>query len=270
MIARRRERMRRELEWKRFNDGKKPPVMLRTPKSIAEEFADVKKLGYKAVSVIDDLFLFGGKERIMEICARLKDVGLPFGVLARCDMILDEEMVSALKDAGCEYVDLGVESMDQDILDDIKKGMDVNTVGRAIELLNKYHIEPKPNIMFGSSPLETRESVAKTIEKVSELPVNYCMFGITTPFPGTEFDKRARDNGWVVTPEIDDLENNLSPTEKSLVNYPNLSKKDLEGAIKKANRKFYLTPSRIWFQIKKINSLKALKDLIVTGWRVIK
>lgn len=260
----------RELEWKRFNDGKKPPVVLRSPESIAEEFEDVKRLGYKAVSVIDDLFLFGGKERIMEICRRLKDVGLPFGILARCDMILDEEMVSALKDAGCEYVDLGVESMDQDILDDIKKGMDVNTVERAIELLNKYHIEPRPSIMFGSLPLETRESVVKTIEKVSELPVNYCIFGIATPFPGTEFDKLVRENNWAVTPEIDDLEKNLSHTEKAFVNYPKLSKKDLERAIKKANRKFYLTPARILFQLKKISSLKGLKDFIVMWWRVIK
>lgn len=260
----------RELEWKRFNDGKKPPVVLRSPESIAKEFKDVKKLGYKAVSVIDDLFLFGGKERIMEICRRLKDVGLPFGLLARCDMILDEDVVSALKDAGCEYVDLGVESMDQDILDDIKKGMDVDTVGRAIELLNRYHIEPRLNITFGSSPLETKESVAATIEKVSELPVNYCNFGIATPLPGTEFDKRVRENDWALTPEIDDLEKNLSPTGRALVNYPKLSNKDLERAIKKANRKFCLKPSRIRYQIKKIGSLKGLKDFIVMGWRGIR
>ncbi|MCK4846657.1 MAG: hypothetical protein KAS88_03215, partial [Deltaproteobacteria bacterium] len=212
----------REIEWRRFNDGRKPPVIFRTPKSIAEEFENIKGLGYKAVSVIDDLFLSGGKERVLDICRCLKVVGLPFAIISRCDMILDEEMVAALRNAGCEHVELIIESMDTD------------TVGRAIELLSKYHIEATANITFGSSPSETTKSMTETIKKVSELPINYCAFKVATPL------------------------------------HPNLSRKDLERAVKRANRKFYLKPSRIWFQLKKIDSLKALKDLIITCWRVIK
>lgn len=260
----------REIEWKRFHNGKKPPVKLRSPQNIVEEFKLVKAQGYKAVSVVDDLFLFGGKKRILDICAGLKEVGLPFGALARCDLILDDEMVKALSDAGCRYMDLGIESLDQNVLDDIKKDMDAGTVKRAIDLLNKYGIEPKANIMFGASPVETKESMAKTIKGVSSLPINYCMFSIATPFPGTEFAEKAKKQGFAVEPEISDLESNLSPTEKALVSYPNLSKDELEKGIKKANRWFYLNPKRIIFQLKHVNSLKKLKDLILTGWKVIK
>ena len=260
----------RELEWKRFHNGKKPPVKLRSPQNIIEEFKLVKEQGYKAVSVVDDLFLFGGKKRILDICAGLKGVGLPFGVLARCDLILDDEMVKALAYAGCKYIDLGIESLDQKVLDDIKKDMDVATVKRAIELLNKYGIEPKANIMFGASPVETKESMEMTIKEVSNLPINYCMFSIATPFPGTEFAEKARKQGFAVEPEINELENNLSPTEKALVSYPDLPKEALEKAVKKANRRFYLNPKRILFQLKQVNSLKKLKDLILTGWKVIK
>ena len=260
----------RELEWKRFHNGKKPPVKLRSPQNIIEEFKLVKKQGYKAVSVVDDLFLFGGKKRILDICAGLKEVGLPFGVLARCDLILDDEMVKALAYAGCKYIDLGIESLDQKVLDDIRKDMDITIVKRAIELLNKYGIEPKANIMFGASPVETKESMEMTIKEVSNLPINYCMFSIATPFPGTEFAEKARKQGFAVEPEINELENNLSPTEKALVSYPDLPKEALEKAVKKANRRFYLNPKRILFQLKQVNSLKKLKDLILTGWKVIK
>jgi radical SAM superfamily enzyme YgiQ (UPF0313 family) len=259
----------RELEWRRFHGGKKPPVRLRSSGSIIEEFREAKRLGYGAVSVVDDLFLFGGKKRILEICEGLKGVGLPFGVLSRCDMILDEELVKALKEAGCRYVDLGIESLDQRVLDDIKKDMDVSAVGKSIELLNEYGIEAKANIMFGSSPVETRGSVESTIAGVTGLPINYCMFSIATPFPGTEFSERVKKEGWA-TPEIEDLEENLSPTDKALVSYPELSKEELERAVKRANRLFYLNPKRILHQIKKVNSLRALKDLILTGWRVVK
>ena len=102
------------------------------------------------------------------------------------------------------------------------------------------------------------------------MPINYCMFSIATPFPGTEFAEIAKKEGWAVEPEINDLEKNLSPTEKALVSYPNLSKEDMERAIKRANRRFYLSPGRIWFFLKKVGSIKGLKELIQTGWRVIR
>ena len=260
----------RELEWKRFHNGKKPPVRLRSPKNIIDEFIEIKKMGYRAVSVIDDLFLFGGKKRIIQICEGLKSIGIPFGILARCDLIANEAVVSALREAGCQYIDLGIESFDQKVLDDIKKDLNVSEIRRAIDLLNKYGIEPKANIMFGASPVETKQSMKNTIKKVSRLPINYCMFSIATPFPGTEFYVKAFEEGWVVEPEINDLEENLSPTEKSLVTYPNLSKKELEKAIVIANRRFYLAPKRVLYQLKKVRSLRALKDLILTGWRVIR
>lgn len=260
----------RELEWKRFHSGAKPPVTLRSPGNIAAEFTAIKAQGYQAVSILDDMFLFGGKERILEICRGLERVQLPFGGLSRCEFVLDDEVVQALARAGCKYIDLGIESLNQNVLNDIKKDLDSSKVRQAIDLLNKYGIEPKANIMFGASPLETKDTIRSTVETISAYPLNYCMFLIATPFPGTEFDKQARQNGWAIEPDINDLENNLSPTNKSLVEYPHLGKGDLEHAVKNANRRFYLSPRRIWFQLSKVSSWKALKDLMVTGWKIIK
>ena len=260
----------RELEWKRFHDGSKPPVKLRSSINIVGEFKAIKSAGYKGVSIIDDMFLFGGKKRILEICDGLEKVGLPFGGLSRCEFVLDDDIVSALARAGCKYVDLGIESLDQNVLNDIRKDLDIVKVRRAIDMLNKYGIEPKANIMFGASPLETKNTIQSTVNTISSYPINYCMFLIATPFPGTEFDRKAREGGWALEPDINDLESNLSPTDKSLIAYPHLRKEELENAVKKANRQFYLSPRRIWFQLRKINSWKALKDLFRTGWKVIK
>ena len=255
----------RELEWKRFHNGNKPPVKMRSPHNIAEEFKAIKLAGYKAVSIIDDMFLFGGKQRILDICRGLEPVGLPFGGLSRCEFVLDDEIVSALALAGCKYVDLGIESLDQNVLNDIKKDLDISKVRRAIDLLNKYGIEPKANIMFGASPLETKDTIRSTVQTISSYPVNYCMFLIATPFPGTEFDKKARQGGWAIEPDINDLENNLSPTEKSLVAYPHLGKRDLESAVKQANRRFYLNPRRVWFQAQKDQFLESVEGFDHNG-----
>ncbi len=260
----------RELEWKRFHDGRKPPVKLRSPENIAKEFSELKQQGYRSVSIIDDMFLFGGKKRIMDISERIRGLGLKFGILARCNFVADEELVKALADAGCVYVDLGIESMDQRVLDDIRKDTDVSEVYEAIRVLSRCGVEPKANIMIGSSSLETRESIDRTVSEISDLPLNYCMFSIATPFPGTEFAEMAEQEGWTVKPEIYDLESNLSPTDKSLVSYPGLSREEMEQAVKQANRRFYLRPRRAWFFIRRLTSLKALRELISTGWKVIR
>ncbi|RMG04628.1 MAG: radical SAM protein [Nitrospirae bacterium] len=260
----------REIEWRRFHNNRKPPVKLRSAASIIKEFKQIKAEGYRAVSIIDDMFLFGGKQRIFKICDGIKDLGISFGILARCEFVVDEDVVKALAEAGCKYVDLGVESLEQEVLNDIRKDLDVDMVKEAVKTLIKYGIEPKLNIMFGSSPKETKSSIEKTIRGVSELPINYCMFLIATPFPGTEFYEKALERKWAVEPDIHDLENTLSPTDKALVSYRHLSREDLQKSVKRANRLFYLRPRRIIYQLKTIRNLKDIIDIFKTGLKVIR
>ena len=114
----------------------------------------------------------------MEICKAFKEVGLPFGILARNDRLVDEEMVKALAEAGCVYVDFGVESFNQAILDDVGKDLKVETIEISINLLKKYGIEPKINILYGASPLETKETLKDTLNRVLKLNVDFAQFAV--------------------------------------------------------------------------------------------
>ncbi len=260
----------RELDWKEGHDGKKPPIGIRSAENIIGEFKQIKELGYRSVSIIDDMFLVGGKQRILDICKGIEPLGIEFGVLARADHAYDLEMLKALKKAGCQYIDLGVESFNEKILKYIRKDLDPKIIKKSIINIRKAGMEPKINIMFGTCPLDTKEEIKKTIKKACELPVDYCMFSITTPFPGTEFEKVALEKGWVLKDKYRRMLRELDPSKSALISYPHLTNKDLERLTKMANRRFYLRPKRVLKQLKRIKSFKDLLDTIKGGYQLVK
>jgi len=81
------------------------------------------------VSIIDDQF-FWDEERTLKICRGIKDFGIKWGCLGRCDRI-SERITRTMYEAGCEYVDLGVESFSQGTLDYTKKKYKVEDIYNA-------------------------------------------------------------------------------------------------------------------------------------------
>lgn len=240
----------RELEHKK-SGNRKPPVSMRSVENVLEEVRMLKEQGYKAISFQDDNFIWN-EERTESMCKGLREVGMVWGCQARVDAIT-ENTARWLSESGCVYVDLGVESFDQEILDYIKKGITTEQIEKAVGLLKKYNVPVKLNILFGTSPLETKETIDKTYRMIKKLGVNQVMFNIAAPFPGTEFYEMAKSNGWIVGGEY-------VPTDVqkgAIVSYPNLSKKDLEKAVFWGNVKFFLRPS---FLIRHAARIRSPKD----------
>ncbi len=244
----------RELEYKHFA-GKKPPVRKRSPENIIEEFILLKSQGYKAVNIQDDQFVWG-EERTIKICDGIKDLGIVWGCSARSDH-LNEPVVKAMANAHCKFIDLGVESFSQEILDDIKKDIDVQKNEEAIKLVKKYGISAKINIMFGASPLETPNTIKKNMEEVKRLRVDQVMYNIANPFPGTEFYKIAKEKNLFVYGDYKPV----NVAKEANIAYPHLNKTDLEGAVRRANFAFFLTPRFILKNIRRLGSVNALKAM---------
>jgi radical SAM superfamily enzyme YgiQ (UPF0313 family) len=244
----------RELEYK-HHSGKKPPVRKRSAENIIEEFKLLKSQGYKAVNIQDDQFVWG-EDRTVKICEGIKDLGIVWGCSARSDH-LNEPIVKAMADANCKFIDLGVESFNQEILDYVKKDIDVRKNEEAIRLVRKYGIHAKINIMFGASPLETMDTIKKNMEEVKRLKVDQVMYNIANPFPGTEFYKIAKENKLFVYGDYKPVD----VAKEANIAYPHLGKTDLENAVRRANFEFFLTPRFILKNIRRLGSLDSLKAM---------
>ena len=239
----------REIEYKHYQN-KKPPSESGLPENIIEEFYLLKSQGYKAVNVQDDQFVWG-EERTVQICEGIKDLGIIWGCAARSDH-LNEPIVKAMAASNCKFIDLGVESFNQAILDSIKKDIEVKKHEEAITLIRKYGISAKINVMFGASPLETMDTIRKTMSEVKRLKVDQVMYNIANPFPGTEFYTIAKENKLFVYGDYKPV----NVAKEANIAYPHLDKASLEKAVRRANFAFFLTPRFILKNILRIGSLR--------------
>ena len=139
---------------------------------------------------MDDTFTFNHK-RVYEICETMKDRGLDnyWGCTARVDTV-SEKLLETMKDAGCITMFLGVESADQQLLNEINKKTDINRIKKTFELTKKYGMRTIASVVLGM-PGDTKRSILSTINFVKALEPSYAVFSLATPYPGTDFYLKA-------------------------------------------------------------------------------
>ena len=242
----------RELEYKKVH-GRKPPPRMHSAERVIVEFTDIARLGFKSVSIIDDQFLLD-EERILRICEGIKGLGIQWSCLARSDKITDP-LAKSMKEAGCVYVDLGTESFDEKVLHSIRKDMLPSDTDKAVDILRRNGLEVEINIILGASPEETEDTIRNTLKRVKELDVDYVLFSIANPFPGTDFYEAAKKGGWMYYGDYVPVDS----AKNSIISYPHLSKKKLESLIAYAYLSYYFRPR---YLLKRIMHLKGPHDLV--------
>jgi anaerobic magnesium-protoporphyrin IX monomethyl ester cyclase len=244
----------REIEFKSHN-GCKPPMRVRSAKNIFEEFKAIKRLGYKSIAIMDDNFMglpVDYKDRIMKICEMVKPLRMEWGCLARADQLQDEEVLKAMKDAGCVYIDIGVESFDRKTLDYVRKGLTPGDQFNAIILMKKVGIEPKVNILWGVSPYQTEEDIKWTVKILKMLDIDFVSFGVVAPHPSVDFYKIVKKNKWFATKSRD--WEGIDPYAQGIIDFPGMKHQRFEELVKWSYREYYLRPSYIMKRIRKLSS----------------
>ena len=121
--------------------------------------------GIKEIFFDDDTFNIR-KERVIELCAKLKPLDFTWSCTSRVNV--DYETLKAMKDAGCRLMIVGYESGDPQILKNIKKGA---TVERAVQFTKDAHklgLVVHGDFIVGL-PGETRETVRRSIDFAKRL-----------------------------------------------------------------------------------------------------
>jgi len=187
----------------------------------------------------DDTFTVD-KDRAMAICGEILDRNLKitFSVNSRVDTV-DEEMLKLMKRAGCRELLVGFESGDQGMLDKMHKNATVEDARRFMELTQKTGLDVHGCFVLGL-PGETRESIEKTIRFALELPLHTVQFSGAVPFPGTRYYRYCRDQNLLTAKSWRDW---LEGGEQSqVVDYPGLTKEEIDRAIDRGLKKFYFRP----------------------------
>jgi len=187
----------------------------------------VEKYKRKVFWIVDDNFLLF-KNICIEACNFLKKYNVHFWAPARADCV-NEEILIALKSAGCHTIAIGVESGSQRVLDFLNKNVTVEQNAKAIQLCKKHGVTTDALIMLGL-PTETREELQETIDFVKKYKPDIASAHMYNPMPAELFDYCV-EKGLVTKPITLEEWANFGGLFRSNHNVSDASNEDIQRAV---------------------------------------
>jgi radical SAM superfamily enzyme YgiQ (UPF0313 family) len=234
------------------DEGHKKFRALSAQRVVAEILDCRNRLGIRQFFIYDSTFT-ADRERVLQICRLLQDcqADISFDIRSRIDL-MDDEMLRALKGAGCIRIQYGVESGNDCILAAIGKNITVAEVRDIVHRTRGHGFEILCDFMIGL-PGETAREVEDTVRLALELPINYAQFAITTPYPGTKLYEYGIEKGL-----FDDYWREFS-REPSADFQPHLweeyfDRRQLTELMMQAYERFYFRPAYIFQELRHLSS----------------
>ncbi len=222
------------------------PWRKRSTDDVAAEMAKAKKLWpeVKEFFFDDDTFNIQ-KARTIELCAKLKPLGLTWSCTSR--VTTDYETLKAMKEAGCRLLIVGYESGDAQILKNIKKGATVERARQFTKDCHKLGLIVHGDFILGL-PGETHETIERTIAFAKELDVETIQVSVGHAYPGTEFYDHVVKNGFIVgeAKMVDEGGHQLAH-----IQYPGLPADDIMTAVNRFYDEYYFRPKAIFRILRK-------------------
>ncbi len=212
-------------------------------KYIAENFPDVKE-----IVIEDDTFTID-KNRVINICNLIIENNLNkrFKWLCNARVNLDLETMKIMKKAGCRLIIPGIESFNQEILNNIKKGTTTKQIENYILNAKKAHLLIHACYMVGNMG-ETKETMNNTLNAALKFSTDTAQFFPLIPYPGTEAFDWAKKNGYI-NGKYDEYCKE-DGTLNCVLNLPDINANELVGFCDYARKKYYLRPKYILHRLK--------------------
>ncbi|HWO10703.1 MAG TPA: radical SAM protein [Polyangiaceae bacterium] len=177
-----------EATWGRGFRGRSVPRVLDDIESA------LSRLPVKMIQIKDDTFT-ANKRRALEICNGIRERGLEFSW--SCDTrvdVLTDELLRAMRLAGCQRLSLGVESGSPSVLAKINKKISVEQILRSTALAKRYGIQVRYYMMLGNRG-ETLETFHETLAFLERAKPHQYIFSCLSIYPGTLDFEEAESAG---------------------------------------------------------------------------
>lgn len=166
--------------------GKK--IYMRSAENIIGEMLEINsKYNSNIFQISDDTFT-ASKKRAMEVCNYIinNDLNFLWGCESRADVIT-KDFARLLKRAGCNKIQIGLESADNEVLYALKKFVTIEQIEKALEILSDEGMYITLSFIVGHA-FDTEKTIKKTVDFAIKAKEKYGAqpaVSVNTPFPGT-------------------------------------------------------------------------------------
>lgn len=220
--------------------------------AVVEEFKYIEREfpGVQEIFIEDDTLTVDRKRcrALAEALIKAK-TKIRYTANARCDV--DVETLKVMRRSGLRLLCVGVESADQEILDNVKKQIKVEQIKKFFVDTKKADVLVHACFMVGNRG-ETHASLDRTLQLAKQLSPDTAQFFPLMVYPGTADYEWAQKEGLL---ETNDYDRWLTPEglHRSVVVRPSLPSEDLRKFCDRARREFYLRPRYIAQKLRQIS-----------------
>jgi hopanoid biosynthesis associated radical SAM protein HpnJ len=201
-----------------------------------ELFPSVKELFFDDDTFTDD------RPRAEAIAKGLSQLAITWSCNAKANVPRDTLQV--LADNGLRLLLVGYESGNQQVLNNVKKGLRVDRARRFAADCRDLGITVHGTFILGL-PGETQETIQETIKFAREVNPHTIQVSVAAPYPGTELYQRAKENGWL--PEDDGTAALVSDqgTQLAALSYPHLGHTEILQSVDAFYKRFYFRAGKL-------------------------
>ena len=163
-------------------------IRKRNPVDVCDEIEYFSSYFNQKVFTFRDESFTADKEHTIAVCNELIKRGLNKKLQWTCEThsrSANYDLFCLMREAGCYYVDIGVESGSDEILKATGKSTTVEIIKNAVKMVKKAKLKVGGLFILGH-PFETKKTMFKTISLGVRLNPDSITFSMMTPFPGTK------------------------------------------------------------------------------------
>lgn len=188
--------------------------------------------GMKYLFFYDDIFIMY-KNFVLEFCRKFKENGfhklIKWNVNVRANLVT-EEIIQAMKDAGCYEVRMGVEAGNDYIRNEVyKRNMTKEQIHNAISIIKKHGLQLRLQFIIGA-PYENIKMMEESFDMAKKSKADYILFPILMPLPSTEIKDICEKEGLI---EKEKFENFQDMFINPVVKTKYASQKDIKKIVNK-------------------------------------
>ena len=212
---------------------------VRSPESVYEEMKKAKEYfpQVKEFFFDDDTFT-SDLPRAEAIARKLKTLGITWSCNAKANVPL--ETLKVFKECGLRLLLVGYESGNQQILNNIKKGIRVDRAREFSKDCRRLGIKIHGTFIVGL-PGETPQTIEETIRYACDIDPDTIQVSLAAPYPGTELYDQAMENGWFAPDQLV----NTCGIQAATLQYEGLSAREIFDAVERFYKRFYMRPKPI-------------------------
>lgn len=162
-----------------------------------EQILSNKKIS--GLKIFDSTFT-ADRNHVSNFCKLIKRFDLKWECEVRADTV-DRDLLSEMKNAGCYYINMGMETSDQTLLKKIGKGINPHQVLSVLDMCRILGIKSKVFFTFGHAG-QTYDNCMNDLEFIENNKSRIDFFAVTVGmriYPGTRLEKTAFKTGALQT-----------------------------------------------------------------------